>query len=215
MDTMIVMLANNTGHAVKKLARDFPGMVGHLYGPGTQRGPLPDFQYAFDNNRFAAWSKGAQWSCEKWVALLKWGAKQTQRARWALVPDSVADRAGTLRDWAQYRDTVSAYGYPLAFAVQDGMTAKDVPPDADVVFVGGTTEWKWKTMRGWCADFPRVHVGRVNTYKLLYRCLDAKAESTDGTGFVRGCQRQWRGLVAFLQECAGIKMRHLQSVLFA
>ncbi len=94
------------------------------------------------------------------------------------------------------------------------MGVADVPSDADVVFVGGSTEWKWRTMRGWCADFPHVHVARVNTYKLLYRAHDAKAKSTDGTGFVMGDQRQWRGLCAYHAECAGELSRVIQGQLF-
>lgn len=208
------MLANNTGRKVRQLAAGYPGMIGHLFGPGTQRGPVPGFEYAFDNNRFGAWKNGTEWSMGAWLKLLDWGVKNQQKPRWALVPDVVTDRNATLREWSRYRDFVADRGFSLAFAVQDGMTALDVPRDADVVFVGGSTEWKWRTMRGWCSDFPRVHVGRVNTYKLLYKCHDAGAEGTDGTGFTRGCQRQWRGLVAYLDECSGAKERHTQGVLF-
>lgn len=207
-------MANNTGRKVKELAKAYPGKVGHLYGPGAQRGPLSDFPYALDNNRFGAWSKGNEWDLAAWLKLLDWAASKNQKPRWAVVPDVVTDRNGTLRDWHIYKDEVSLRGFLLAFAVQDGMVAADVPNGTDVVFVGGSTEWKWRTMRGWCADFPRVHVARANTYKLLYKAHDAGAESTDGTGFVMGDQRQWRGLLAYHAECAGEKLRNVQFTLF-
>ncbi len=208
------MLANNTGAKVKELARAYPGLVGHLYSPGAQRGPLADFQYALDNDRYSAWSKGKEWDREKWLKLLNWAASKDQCPLWCVVPDVVTDRIGTLRDWEIYRSVVAGFGFRLAFAVQDGMSASDVPDDADVVFVGGSTEWKWSTMRGWCRDFPHVHVARVNTYKLLYRCYDAGAKSTDGTGFTRGCQRQWRGAKAFLSEISGETQRMISGRLF-
>ncbi len=107
----------------------------------------------------------------------------------------------------------SRYGWPLAFAVQDGMTVEDVPGDADVIFVGGSTEWKWRTVAMWCAAFQRVHVGRVNTYRRLWECHDAGAESIDGTGWTRGDQRQYRGLLAYLAESTGGRLRSVQQML--
>lgn len=65
-------------------------------------------------------------------------------------------------------------------------------------------------MGNWCSRFPRVHVGRVNTYRRLVQCEEAGAESCDGTGWTRGCQRQARGLVVFLEESSGIKSRESQ-----
>lgn len=208
---MVVMLANNTGIEVGYLAGKFPGAIGHLFSPGAQRGPYPFCEYALDNGIYA---KGDNWDAELWIQMLKWAKLSGQLPVWNLVPDAVGDRDTTLRKWEQYSPIAKQYGWPLAFAVQDGMTERDVPSDASVVFVGGSTDWKWSTYRDWCAAFPRVHVGRVNTYRRLYDCHDAGAESTDGTGFTRGDQRQKRGLVAFLEETRGARKRITQEKLF-
>ena len=80
---------------------------------------------------------------------------------------------------------MSAFGCPLAFAAQDGMTPADVPNNADVVFIGGTTSWKWRNLLSWTVAFPRVHVGRVNSRRLLEQAETAGAESCDGTGWFR------------------------------
>jgi len=80
------------------------------------------------------------------------------------------------------------------------MIPGDVPENAEVIFVGGSTEWKWKTMPIWCREFERVHAARVNTYRLLWMAHDCGAESCDGTGFTRGDQKQWNGLVEYLEE---------------
>ena len=172
---MIVMPANNTGISVGWMAGRYPGRIGHLFSPGSQKGPFAEFgiDYALDNGAFA---KGENWSESEWFKLLQWAKLSGQRPRWALVPDVVADRIRTLRKWDLYAPRLAEYGWPLGFAVQDGMVPGDVPKDAAVVFVGGSTEWKWKTMQEWCAEFPRVHVGRVNSYRRLWQCHDAGAE---------------------------------------
>jgi hypothetical protein len=79
------------------------------------------------------------------------------------------------------------------------MTPDDVPDDADIVFVGGTTEWKWKNILMWTKNFKRVHVGRVNSYGLLWKAHEAGAESCDGTGWFREPSRT-RELVSYLEE---------------
>lgn len=207
---MVVML-NNTGIRVGYLAGAFPGLIGHLFSPGSQRGPFPFCKYAFDNGVFA---KGNDWDSAVWVKMLEWGKLSGQSPIWNLVPDAVGDRDATLRKWDEFSPVARQYGWPLAFAVQDGMAERDVPPDAAVVFVGGSTEWKWDTYRDWCSAFPRVHIGRVNTYRRLFDCHDAGAESIDGTGWTRGDQRQWRGLNAYLEEATGKRKRVMQEKLF-
>ena len=202
------MLSNNNGIRVGHLAGEYPGLVGHLYSPGGQRGPYEFMPYALDNGIYGLREK---WTPEPWIKLLDWARLSGQSPRWALVPDAVGARELTLRRWLEFRGATASYGWPLAFAVQDGMEIHDVPKDADVVFVGGSTEWKWRTMAMWCANFPRVHVGRVNTYRRLVECEEAGAEGVDGTGWTRGDQRQWRGLVAFLRETSGRKDREVQG----
>jgi hypothetical protein len=194
------MPADNTGLAVGWMAGRYPGKIGHLFSPGAQRGPFArDFgiEYALDNGAFAA---GDNWEEAPWFALLEWAKLSGQRPLWALVPDVVADRIRTLRKWNIYAPQLAKYNWPLAFAVQDGMRPADVPDAADVIFVGGTTEWKWQTVKMWCEHFPHVHVGRVNTYRRLWECHDAGAKSCDGTGWTRGDQRQARGIRAYLEE---------------
>lgn len=207
-----MMPANNSGIFIGWLAGRFPGRLGHLFSPGAQRGPFPFMPYAIDNGIFA---KGENWQEAEFFKLLDWARLSGQRPLWVIVPDEVGDRLRTLRKWELYASRVAAYGWPLAFAVQDGMTPEDVPTGAEVVFIGGSTEWKWANMAMWCESFPRVHVGRVNTYRRLWQCHDAGAESCDGTGWTRGDQRQHRGLLAYLEEASGNRRRHEQGRLIA
>lgn len=210
------MLANTTGKRTLDLARRFPGKIGHLFSPGAQRGPVPYIPYGLDNERFVSFKNGTSWDEAKWLRLLGWAKASGQEPLWALVPDVVGDRVGTLNDWAKYAPIVRGFGFKLAFAVQDGMSPQDVPVDAEVIFVGGSTKWKWSTLRMWCENFPHVHVGRVNVYRRLWQCHLLNVKSVDGTGWMRaGISRQYRGLVAYLKESAGMISRMFTEEMFA
>ena len=204
------MPASNTGVRTGYLAGRFPGKMGHLFSPGDQKGPLEFMRYALDNGAYSAFTSKKEWDEAAWIRLLDWAKISGQAPLWALVPDVVGNRVATLANWERYRATAARYNWPLAFAVQDGMEPIDVPASADVIFVGGSTEWKWRTVGLWCATFPRVHVGRVNSYKRLWQCHDLGAESCDGTGWMRGDQVQYRGLLAYLEESTGNAKRVMQ-----
>jgi hypothetical protein len=199
---MMVMPANNGKSVVHYWAGKYPGRIGHLYSPDGFRAPVPWLPYALDNGRFPAWSAGKAWDEDGYRRMLDRAAESGFSPRWALVPDVVADREGTLAEWDRWAALLSGYGWPLAFAVQDGMDEADVPDAADVVFVGGSTEWKRRTFRGWCKNFGRVHVGRINTERWLWECHLAGAESCDGTGWFRGDKAQLAGLERYLERAA-------------
>ena len=160
--------------------------------------PRLNIPWALDNGVFGAWSAGREWSEEPFYKYLD--AYADWKPLWVIVPDWVGHRDKTLELWERHSETVAQYGCPLAFAVQDGMMPEDVPQEAAVVFVGGTTSWKWRNLRMWTEAFPRVHVGRVNTYNLLWQAHEAGAESCDGTGWFRGDRKQLKGLMEYLEE---------------
>lgn len=194
---MIIMPSNNTGRAVLMLSNAFPGRIGNLHTPDSIRKPKP-IPYALDNGVFGAWANNRTWNEERYYKALDF--YDPDECRWTVVPDWVADKNRTLELWEHHWRTIKTKGFRLAFAVQDGMTLGDVPKQAEIIFVGGSTDWKWKTLSIWCREFERVHAARVNTYRLLWMAHECGAESCDGTGFTRGCQRQWNGLVKYLEE---------------
>jgi hypothetical protein len=192
---VMVMLANNTGWDAGVLYGRYGDRVGHLYSIVGARKPRFMPKYALDNGRFPCWSTGNAWDEAAFRSLLE---SHGRDALWVLVPDVVADRIATISEWYKWHPELGQY--VLAFAVQDDMTAADVPDGAEVVFVGGTTKWKRKTLRYWTDNFPRVHVGRINTERWLWECHDAGVESCDGTGWFRGDPVQLRGLERFLRR---------------
>lgn len=197
---MLVMPANNRGLVVGWLAGRFPGRIGHLYSPGGLSRLHEFIPYALDNGRFSVWAAGRKWDEAAFLGLLDRVAGSSHKPRWVLVPDVVADRDATLREWDHWCTRLQQYRWTLAFAAQDGMTPEDVPAEAAVVFVGGSTDWKRRTLQDWCDAFERVHIGRINTDRWLWECHEAGAESCDGTGWMRGDERQLAGLIAYLER---------------
>jgi hypothetical protein len=197
---VIVMPSNNSAMHLGWLAGKYPGRIGWLLSPDGWRTPHPWLEYALDNGAYPAFVNDRSWDDTAFAQMLDAANAQPHPPRWVLAPDVVADKDATLALWKRWLNPLRNYYWPLAFAVQDGMTQADVPKEADVIFVGGTTEWKWSTVWQWCKDFPRVHVGRVNGYGPLWDCHDAGAESCDGTGWFRGDAEQLAGLERYLEE---------------
>lgn len=206
---MIVMPANNSSGIVHFLAGKYPGKLGWMFSPGSFKEPRAWLPYAIDNGAFSAWESKRQWKEEPFFDLLDRCQLSRFKPDWVAIPDAVGDREQTLWLWNQYARRVAMYRWRLAFVVQDGMTPNDVPELADVVFVGGTTKWKWRNVALFCATFPRVHVGRVNWVDKLEYCERVGAESCDGTGFFRGGPDsvQARQLADFV---AGIRRNRIQ-----
>lgn len=121
------------------------------------------------------------------------------------VPDVPYDGAASRLFSAKHRRHLRDEFPPmrLAVAVQDGMTPDDLD-GYDAVFVAGSTEWKWATAAGWCAEAHArgmwAHVARVNTRRRIRQCVDMGADSADGTGIWRGDRQQLRGVMESLTE---------------
>lgn len=183
---MMLMPSNDSSATVHYLAGKFPGRIGWIIGPSHLKQPKPWIPYALDNDAFSAFSRNEPWNYDLWKSMLKWARMIAHKPLWAIVPDVVSDRIATLENWKKYSPEVHDFGFSMAFAVQDGMTPDDVPEDASIVFIGGSTQWKWKSLPMWTKHFKRVHVGRVNMIRRLWTCEDHGVESVDGTGWFRG-----------------------------
>lgn len=199
----MVMVSNQSTMTFGYLAGRYPGSIGHLYSPGGQRGPYPWLPYALDNGAWPAFKNNEPWDEAAWRQLLLWACMSGQKPLWALVPDVVGNREETVENWGRYVGEVERLGFRPAFAVQDGMSFDDVPTDDCALFIGGSTDWKDKAIKPWCARFPgRVHVGRVNRADRLIRCFHAGAVSVDGTGWFHRTNGQLGELEKFIRETA-------------
>lgn len=191
---MMLMVGDHNSSAIHYWAGKYPGKIGRLLGPRafeTSKVKLW-LPWAFDNDAYSAYTNGTPWDEGLWCECIRKIAKLKHAPRWVLVPDVVADKASTLKQWDRLYPFVKDLGLTTAFAAQDGMKYLDIPKEAEVVFIGGSTHWKWRNFRHFCNDFSRVHVGRVNTIDRCFLCQDAGAESVDGTGWFRDGTGDWR-----------------------
>ncbi|NEP57962.1 MAG: hypothetical protein F6K31_13220 [Symploca sp. SIO2G7] len=198
---MIVLAGSHSSIEYQQWANCY-GNVGNLFS--ERRTPALPY-YALDNGKFTAWKDKKPWHIDKFLAMCNYYCNRSRiKPRWILLPDVVADREATIANWYLWEARFRAKypGIPLAFAVQNGMQPQCVPDTADVIFVGGTFEWKWATMPMWCQSFPRVHVARVNSWQRLWYCQNAGAESCDGTGWFKGVEER-HDLHLFLAIQAG------------
>ena len=193
----------------------FPGRMGLLMSPGGCRNPR-SLPYAIDNGMYAAFVRSGhsidintqrnQWDHDLWRKGLEWALKLERSPLWAVAPDVVGNAEATRDQFRLWHQAFQRRGLITAIAVQDGMTPADVP-DGVVCFLGGTTEWKWRNLAMFCRECPRVHVGRVNSYRRLWQCHEAGAESCDGSGWFRGDQSQLRGLFSYLEQSTNSQLQ--------
>lgn len=153
----------------------------HRYGPTA----LPPLAWALDNGAWSAHRAGRPFNGEQFLqALLRWG----HDADWVVLPDVVAGGLPSLVLSLQWRPQVAKVARLMLLPVQDGMEASDVAPHVGPgcgIFVGGSTEWKWRTLPTWGALAARagayLHVGRVNSARGIRKCAEVGAHSCDGT----------------------------------
>ena len=123
---------------------------------------------------------------DKWWA---WLEKHTARelCDFAVAPDVVADATATLERSTPWLSRIRGLGIPAAFVAQDGAETVGVPWDEfDVLFIGGSTEWKLgghaRTLVAEAKHRGKgVHMGRVNSRRRLNYADAIGCDSADGT----------------------------------
>lgn len=197
---MRVLASACSGKFFDSLVRSFPGAIGWMMSPATgYKQPRESIPYAIDNGKYAAYVNGVEWSELAFISMLDKCHTCEFQPLWIVVPDEVGNSDKTLELWKHYEKCLRRYKRPLAFVAQDGMTPRDVPRSADLVFIGGSTNWKWRNVAHFAATFDRVHVGRVNWHDKLEYCLRLGIESVDGSGWFRqGDGPRVQQLVEFL-----------------
>lgn len=122
-----------------------------------------------------------------WQAWLTDHPAPADRCLFATAPDVVGDAAATLTRSAPFLPVIRRLGLPAALVAQDGLESLSVPwGDFDVLFLGGSTQWKLSAA---AADLTaqarargrRVHMGRVNSWQ-RWQVADAfGCDTCDGT----------------------------------
>lgn len=160
----------------------------------------PGSESPFDVDRWAAWLQECGPDRCLFVTVPDWlnwiaavdddGAPVLdKKGRQVWIP--VGDMVRTWERSQQYAPMVRAMGFPVAIVLQDGI--ENMPEvwaqilnEYDAVFVGGSDDFKLgDACKALIAEAKRrglwVHVGRVNSWKRFRWCIDAGADSADGT----------------------------------
>lgn len=182
---MMVMPANPSGEGFLNLVRSYPGKLGWIMSPSYYKDPHPEIEFVLDNGAYGAYLRGEAFDSNAFLNMLNLAAASKLIPRFAVVPDCVADAARTIEMFKTWHGIVKSFGFYCAFAAQDGIEPEQVPKEADVVFIGGTTKWKWSKAELFCKSFKRVHIGRVNNIAQLEAAEEMGCESIDGSGWFR------------------------------
>jgi hypothetical protein len=130
---------------------------------------------------------GDRWDADEWWNWLETRAGEARTCLYAAAPDVVGDAAATLVRSAPWLPRIRALGYPAALVAQDGLTVSTCPWDIfDVLFVGGSTDWKLGPVaRDLVSEANRrgvwVHMGRVNSQRRWRYAEAIGCDSVDGT----------------------------------
>jgi hypothetical protein len=166
-----------------------------------QRRPIPEGAwFCADNGAFGKGYPGddAWWA---WLARLP-----TERCRFAVAPDVVADAAATLKRSLPWLPRIRSLGMPAAFVAQDGAETVGLPWDEfDVLFIGGSTGWKLGPHAAEIVAEAKsrgksVHMGRVNSARRLRYASHIGCDSADGTYLIFGPDKNLPKLLGWLAE---------------
>lgn len=155
---------------------------GRMITPTNTRDNLQgDFLWCMDNGVFTG-----KFNEAKFWSKLDRVKKYRDRCVFIVAPDVVANAIATLSAWRYWGMAIKGCGFPVAFVAQDGQELFDFPPDFDVLFIGGSTEWKMGQGALNCISRAKkldkwVHVGRVNSQKRIRHFQLAGVDSVDGT----------------------------------
>jgi hypothetical protein len=178
----------------------FESDIGLLIQPGNSYHSVIE-HYPFwggDNGAFT--TKAGGFKLGAYIAMITQPALQTHRANCLFInapdcltvlPDGsvIGDAAATLARFPLWGAVLRNLGFPVALVAQDGLETMlgRVPwDDFDVLFVGGSTEWKLGPGAALCVREAkqrgkRTHMGRVNSLKRLRIANNLGIDTADGT----------------------------------
>lgn len=190
-------LVNASSPAVRAAIAD--GAVGMLCTPAEGRTPPGCVTWAADNGCFGQGYPGDA----AWLAWLDRLAPLAGSCLFATAPDVVGDAAATLDRSAPFLPLIRELGYPAALVAQDGLEHLSTPWDTfDVLFIGGSTEWKLGPHAARLAtDATRrgkpVHMGRVNSARRYRYAALLGCSSADGTFLAFGPDQNLQRMAAW------------------
>lgn len=164
--------------------------IGACVSPTTKKHFDSYLFYFLDNGAFKYWLKGEPFKERPFFNLIEKSLKSGKRADFLVLPDLIGRGKESLEFSASYAEKLKGIEIPFALALQDGMEEGEVRDFVscycvEVLFVGGTTRWKWETAPKWVRLAEELgikcHIGRVPSVKRIYQARKLGAHSIDST----------------------------------
>lgn len=183
----MIYFTNPTGSpAVHEAIRN--GTLGFIATPAQGNARIANVTWCADNGCYGKGYPGDS----AWLRWLEKHAVDANTCSFATAPDVVGDAKATLARSMPMLPIIREFGYDAALVAQDGLEAHNVPWEAfDVLFIGGSTEWKLgehalKLVREAHWYGKGVHMGRVNSHRRYKYAKHIGCDSVDGTYLTYG-----------------------------
>ena len=196
----MLYLANPCGQAAVDAM--VAGELGYIDTPAQGNRRPEGLTWCADNGCFGKGYPGD----EKWVDWLRSQAHAAASCLFATAPDVVGDAAATLTRSAPWLPVIRQLGYPAALVAQDGLEDLTIPwDDFDVLFIGGSTEWKLgaaarRIVAEAKARGKHVHMGRVNSQRRYRYAVTIGCDSVDGTFLTFGPSQNIKRLKSWIDD---------------
>lgn len=141
-----------------------------------------------------------------WWQWLQDNAHAATTCVFATAPDVVGDATATLKRSLPWLPRIRSLGYPAAFVAQDGIDEIEIPWDEfDVLFLGGTDDFKLGPQARWAAAEAKqhgkwLHCGRVNSLRRMRYAEAIGCDSVDGTYLTFGPDVNLARLLGWVTE---------------
>ena len=165
--------------------------LGFIITPNSNYVVPDDVSVAADNGCFSA---ANIYSDERYQKFLR--RMPIERTLFATAPDALEDHQATVQRSMPALQWLRAKGFKAAFVAQDGWTEETTPWDEfDVLFVGGSTEFKYRGGRDAVMAAKRrgkkVHMGRCNSLEKLRAAIAIGCDTADGTFLKYAPNHNW------------------------
>lgn len=164
--------------------------IGACVSPTTKKHFDSYAFYFLDNGAFRCWKMGKPFDEKAFFSLIELSLKAEKQADFLVLPDKVGKGRESLEFSSHYAERLKGTGIPFALALQDGMEEKEVAEfvktyGVKVLFIGGTTEWKWRTAPEWKRLADRLgvkcHLARVPSARRVIQARKIGVDSVDTT----------------------------------
>lgn len=195
---MRILISKQPEQIIKQTGREvYDQHLGCLMVP-PKHGTITKIQmtWGMDNGRFVCLDFiNRTWHPEKWNKSAFIGMLYNKRhipgCQFVCAPDVLLNAQETTNEFWDWRDFIANLGYPVAYALQDGLTLDLVPWGAcDALFVGGSNNLKFSSV---CRNAVRlakqfgmyVHWGRASTPNFINYAKVIGCDSIDSSAFAR------------------------------